>query len=59
MEKLSSHSSQPRKPYLKPQLRKVDLKPEEAVLGNCKTNNITAGPTPTCATVGNCSTLGS
>ena len=53
------NNSQLRKPYLKPQLRKVDLRPEEAVLGNCKTNGTTAGPTPTCVVVGSCSTLGS
>jgi len=27
---------QPRKPYIKPEVRQVQLKPEEAVLGGCK-----------------------
>lgn len=58
MEKPASNSQQVKKPYLKPQLRKVELRPEEAVLGNCK-SGVTAGPTPTCSAVGNCSTLGS
>lgn len=58
MEKPSNKSSQPKKPYLKPQLRRVDLRPEEAVLGNCKTTGA-AGPTPTCDALGSCSTLGS
>jgi hypothetical protein len=26
-----------RKPYRRPEIRKVPLRPEEAVLGNCKT----------------------
>jgi hypothetical protein len=27
---------QPKKPYVKPQTRRVELRPQEAVLGNCK-----------------------
>jgi hypothetical protein len=34
---------QPKKPYLKPQVKEVQLKPEEAVLGNCKMTGI-GGP---------------
>jgi hypothetical protein len=33
----------PKKPYLKPRLRRVELRPQEAVLGNCKTVNGTIG----------------
>ncbi len=33
----------PRKPYRKPELKRVVLKPDEAVLGYCKTKN-TRGP---------------
>ena len=32
-----------KKPYEKPRIVKVDLRPEEAVLGNCKTSS-SAGP---------------
>jgi hypothetical protein len=32
-----------KKPYLKPEVKEVQLKPEEAVLGNCKTSG-SAGP---------------
>jgi hypothetical protein len=30
-------SERPRKPYVKPQIQEVPLRPEEAVLGGCKT----------------------
>lgn len=58
MDKSSVNNSQFKKTYVKPQLRKVDLKPEEAVLGNCK-SGATAGPSATCSTPTACSTLGS
>lgn len=32
-----------RKPYEKPEIKQVPLRPEEAVLGSCK-NNIAIGP---------------
>jgi hypothetical protein len=32
----------PKKPYVKPELKKVPLRPEEAVLGGCKT--VSGGP---------------
>ncbi len=37
----SSKTDQPsespnKKPYIKPRLRRVELRPQEAVLGNCK-----------------------
>ena len=32
-----------KKPYAKPEVKKVRLKPEEAVLGGCKTGS-TSGP---------------
>ena len=59
MEKLSNNSGGIKKEYRKPQLRKIDLRPEEAVLGNCKTGNA-AGPSPTCEPItGSCMTVGS
>jgi len=47
-----------KKPYVKPEIRQVALRPEEAVLGNCKTNG-GAGPSSNCQVGGKCSTLGS
>jgi hypothetical protein len=49
-----------KKRYTKPQLKKVNLRPEEAVLGNCKTTG-TSGPggLGACSNIGTCSTQGS
>jgi hypothetical protein len=48
-----------KKPYKKPQIKEVPLRPEEAVLGYCKKAS-TSGPLQSgCNTPSNCSTLGS
>ena len=48
-----------KRPYVKPQIREVELRPEEAVLGNCKKASV-AGPLQAgCNNPGNCSSLGS
>ena len=50
-----------KKPYLKPEVKRVELKPEEAVLGNCKVSG-THGPASTttdCSTAGTCYSPGS
>ena len=50
---------EPRKRYLKPEIKQVDLTPDEAVLGACK-NISTSGPVqPTCNFPTPCSSLGS
>jgi hypothetical protein len=47
-----------KKPYLKPEVKQVQLRPEEAVLGGCKTGSM-AGPTQAACNVPvNCNTLG-
>lgn len=47
------------KPYTKPEIRKVTLRPEEAVLGSCKTDS-TGGPIqPNCSFPMPCSNNGS
>lgn len=48
-----------RKPYEKPTLSEVALRPEEAVLGNCKTAGISGPAMPDCTTFGGCSSVGS
>ncbi len=57
-----SHSEQkePRKPYQAPTLTEVPLRPEEAVLGNCKVSGA-SGPNTggTCASPKACALLGS
>lgn len=48
-----------RKPYEKPTLSEVPLRPDEAVLGSCKTA-MTAGPVEsTCGDLGGCFSIGS
>lgn len=50
-----------RRAYQAPAMTLVQLRPEEAVLSNCKVGT-TNGPHPlpgNCTTPGNCSTLGS
>lgn len=49
-----------RKPYVKPEVRKVTLAPEEAVLGNCKVSAATTGPSVNCNYLSlNCNAQGS
>jgi hypothetical protein len=52
----SSHS----KPYEAPKLVRISLRPEEAVLGNCK-NSSSAGPVTSgpCTMLGPCMSVGS
>lgn len=48
-----------RKPYEKPEANRFPLRPEEAVLGFCKSST-SAGPSGSnCAVVGACRTAGS
>jgi hypothetical protein len=51
-------NDQPKKPYVKPEVTQVDLVPEEAVLGNCKTANSSGPGRPLCSTI-MCMTQGS
>lgn len=50
-----------KKPYQKPEAKRFPLRPEEAVLGNCK-SNASGGPSAgstSCFAVGFCKTSGS
>lgn len=60
MEKIAMDGQKTKKPYSKPRLKRVNLRPEEAVLGNCKTAG-TSGPSGigTCINVGACNAQGS
>jgi hypothetical protein len=49
----------PRKPYAKPRIVRVLLRPEEAVLGSCKNANKRGPLKQRCTQAGNCSTIGS
>lgn len=60
MSKNSLHDTKEKKRYEKPQVKQVVLKPEEAVLGACKTTTV-AGPAQSRCNNGGlrCSTIGS
>ncbi len=48
-----------RRPYEKPTLSEVALRPEEAVLGNCKAPSISGPALADCASFTGCASLGS
>lgn len=48
----------PKKPYQKPELKQIPLRPEEAVLGACKTTGVSGPATSNCGTF-MCSAVGS
>lgn len=58
--KAQSDSERKRKrPYQKPELTQVSLRPEEAVLAVCKTASISGVGRPTCTSPPKCSQGGS
>jgi hypothetical protein len=48
-------SEDPKKPYTKPQIQEVPLRPDEAVLGNCKTSAVSGPAQARCTSPSNCS----
>jgi hypothetical protein len=48
---------QPKKPYSKPEIRQVPLRPEEAVLGGCKSSSGVGPAAATCDWVGACNAI--
>jgi len=44
-----------RKPYVKPQIQEVPLRPDEAVLGGCKTSSTSGPAQATCTMPSPCS----
>jgi len=58
-ERRKEDGGSPKKPYVKPEIKQVQLKPEEAVLGGCKTSSAAGPARVTCdAGVGVCRALG-
>ena len=47
-DKTSRDSSRRKKPYVRPEVKQVPLKPEEAVLGFCKQTDIFGPGTTSC-----------
>jgi hypothetical protein len=59
-ERRDDRAAQPaKKPYTAPTVEKVPLRPEEAVLGGCKSTSVTGPRGYACRAVGVCSTQGS
>ena len=56
--KKTSERQNGRKPYAKPELKRVALTPEESLSAGCKMAG-TAGPVTNCDTGGQCFTFGS
>jgi hypothetical protein len=48
-----------KKPYEKPEVTQVSLRPEEAVLGACKAGRVSGPGQPRCGVPAPCSSLGS
>jgi hypothetical protein len=48
-----------KKPYVKPEIRRVMLRPEEAVLGSCKTSKVSGPGQVKCSVPSACSSLAS
>ncbi len=46
-----------KKPYVKPEMTQVSLRPEEAVLGGCKVSGTSGPGQPTCNAPSACSSL--
>jgi hypothetical protein len=44
-----------KKPYTKPHIQEVPLRPDEAVLGNCKTASVSGPAQHRCTMPSNCS----
>lgn len=55
----TSDSKPDRKPYEKPAVKRFPLRPEEAVLGFCKSNAASGPSGGGCRGVGNCFAAGS
>jgi len=49
----------PKRPYVKPQIQEVPLRPDEAVLGGCKTASVSGPAQHRCNAPALCSSAGS
>ncbi len=56
-DRVERSARSPKKPYTKPEVKQVQLRPEEAVLGACKETTGTTGAGGLCLIT--CPTLGS
>ena len=51
------HDNRGKKPYVKPEIQEVPLRPEEAVLGGCKTSSSSGPAQHRCSSPLSCSSL--
>ncbi len=54
-----NQTGEQKKPYVKPEVNEVELRPEEAVLGACKKASAVGPLQATCNIPSNCSTISS
>jgi hypothetical protein len=59
MDSNSGDRSTRKKNYVKPEVKRVMLRPEEAVLASCKTSKISGPGQPRCTIPSSCSSLAS
>lgn len=59
METNNQDKMRHKKPYAKPEVKRVMLRPEEAVLGSCKTSKISGPGQSKCSIPSACSSLAS
>lgn len=59
METNKRDETRHKKPYVKPEVKRVMLRPEEAVLGSCKTSKISGPSQGVCSVPSPCSSLAS
>jgi hypothetical protein len=57
MAERSDEQTEQKKPYSKPEIHQVALRPEEAVLGSCKTTAISGQGQTKCSMPSACSSL--
>jgi hypothetical protein len=55
MDDTLNHRPDEKKPYAKPQIQEVPLRPDEAVLGGCKTSGQSGPAQHRCTSPSNCS----
>jgi hypothetical protein len=51
----NGNAADAKKPYVKPQIQEVPLRPDEAVLGGCKTASVSGPGQHRCTSPSNCS----
>jgi len=56
-DRTENNQLEEKKPYAKPQIQEVPLRPDEAVLGGCKTSSVSGPAQHRCDMPSGCSSL--